>query len=88
VVVEPTGRVAAGGGLLRLSGHTVYRVPSAKALDLRRLLSRLAKSNQIDPDRRRTVARLPLVDPRGLQPLELPGSPRASLHRLVRTASG
>jgi transposase len=60
----------------------VYRVPSAKAADLRRFLSRHAKSNAIDAE---TLARLPLVDPAGLQPLELPCGPRASLDRRVRT---
>jgi transposase len=57
-------------------------VPSAKAADLRRFLPRHAKSNQIDAE---TLARLPLVDPAGLQPLELPSGPRASLDRRVRT---
>src|SRR6266540_2290475 len=50
-------------------GHTVYRVSSARAHDLRRVLSRQAKSNGIDAD---TLARLPLVDPAGLHPLALP----------------
>jgi transposase len=83
VVVEPTGPawlpVAVFFGR---RGHTVYRVPSAKAADLRRFLSRHAKSNAIDAE---TLARLPLVDPRGMQPLELPSGTRASLDRRVRT---
>jgi transposase len=62
-------------------GHTVYRVSSAKAHDLRRVLSRHAKSNGIDAD---TLARLPLVDPTGLHPLQLPDAPRAALDRRVR----
>jgi hypothetical protein len=41
-------------------GHTVFRVSSQKAADLRRFLSRHAKSNGIDAD---TLARLPLFDP-------------------------
>jgi transposase len=82
VVVEPTGpawlpiAVFFGAG-----GHTVYRVSSAKAADLRRFLSRHAKSNGIDAD---TLARLPLVDPAGLHALELPDAPRAALDRRVR----
>ena len=40
--------------------HTVFRVSSQKAADLRRFLSRHAKSNGIDAD---TLARLPLFDP-------------------------
>jgi transposase len=82
VVLEPTGpswlpiAVFFSG-----RGHTVYRVSSAKAHDLRRVLSRQAKSNGIDAD---TLARLPLVDPAGLHPLELPGAERAALDRRVR----
>jgi hypothetical protein len=62
-------------------GHIVYRVSSAKAHDLRRVLSRHAKSNGIDAD---TLARLPLVDPAGLHRLQLPDGPRAALDRRVR----
>jgi transposase len=82
VVVEPTGPswlpIAVFFGA---RGHTVYRVSSAKAHDLRRVLSRHAKSNGIDAD---TLARLPLVDPAGLHPLVLPDAPRAALDRRVR----
>src|SRR5450755_3105342 len=62
-------------------GHAVFRVSSAKAADLRRFLRRHAKSNGIDAE---TLARLPLADPRGLQPLELPGADAAALDRRVR----
>jgi transposase len=55
-------------------GHRVFRVSSQKAADLRRFLSRHAKSNGIDAD---TLARLPLFDPAGLRPLQLPGAERA-----------
>ena len=54
---------------------------SAKAADLRRFLRRHAKSNGIDAE---TLARMPLADPRGLQPLELPGPDAAALDRRVR----
>src|SRR6266508_6345142 len=84
IVVEPTGPawlpVAVFFGR---RGHPVYRVPSAKAADLRRFLSRHAKSNSIDAA---TLARLALVDPGGLRPVELPGADRASLDRRVRAA--
>jgi transposase len=82
VVIEPTGpawlpvAVFFGG-----RGHTVYRVSSQKAADLRRFLHRHAKSNSIDAD---TLARLPLVDPAGLHPVELPSAARAGLDRRVR----
>jgi transposase len=82
VVVEPTGPawlpIAVFFGA---RGHIVYRVSSAKAHDLRRFLHRHAKANGIDAD---TLARLPLVDPAGLRPLELPGAERAALDRRVR----
>ncbi len=82
VVLEPTGPSWLPIAVFFASrGHTVYRVSSAKAHDLRRVLSRQAKSNGIDAD---ALARLPLVDPAGLHPLELPGAARAALDRRVR----
>jgi transposase len=82
VVVEPTGPAWLPIAVFFCRrGHTVYRVSSAKAADLRRFLHRHAKANGIDAD---TLARLPLVDPAGLRPLELPGAERAALDRRVR----
>ncbi len=86
VVIEPTGPawlpVAAW---FSARGHTVYRVSSAKAADLRRFFSRHAKSNSIDAH---TLARLPLVDPDGLTPVALPDTAaRAQLDRHVRAAA-
>jgi hypothetical protein len=82
VVMEPTGPAWLPIAVLFTSrGHTVDRVSSAKAHDLRRVLSRHAKSNGIDAD---TLARLPLVDPAGLHRLQLPDGPRAALDRRVR----
>jgi len=82
VVIEPTGPAWLPIAVFFCSrGHTVYRVSSAKAHDLRRFLHRHAKSNGIDAD---TLARLPLVDPAGLHPLELPDAERAALDRRVR----
>jgi transposase len=82
VVIEPTGPawlpIAA---FFTRRGHRVFRVSSQKAADLRRFLSRHAKSNGIDAD---TLARLPLFDPAGLRPLQLPGAQRAALDRRVR----
>jgi transposase len=70
VVLEPTGPSWLPIAVFCYArGPTVYRVSSAKAHDLRRVLSRHAKSNGIDAD---TLARLPLVDPAGLHPLQLP----------------
>ena len=84
VVIEPTGPAWLPIAVFFCSrGHTVHRVSSAKAADLRRFLSRHAKSNGIDAD---TLARLPLVNPEGLRPLELPGPEQAALDRRVRAA--
>lgn len=84
-MIEPTGPawlpVAVFFGR---RGHAVYGVPSAKAADLRPFLSRRPKSNAIDAA---TLARLVLVDPQVLRPLELPGADWASLERRVRAAT-
>ena len=82
VVMEPTGPAWLPIAVFFTArGHLVFRVSSAKAADLRRFLKRHAKSNGIDAD---TLARLPLVDPAGLYPLELPGAEAAALDRRVR----
>ena len=82
VVVEPTGPAWLPIAVFfDIRGHQVYRVSSAKAADLRRFLSRHTKTNGIDAD---TLARLPLFDPAGLQPLALPSAERAALDRRVR----
>jgi transposase len=85
VVVEPTGPawlpVAVFFGR---RGHTVLRVTSAKAADLRRFLARHAKSNRIDAE---TLARPPLVAPTGLVPVEFGSAARVSLDRRVRAVA-
>lgn len=82
VVIEPTGPAWLPIAVFFTArGHRVFRVSSAKAADLRRFLSRHAKSNGIDAD---TLARLPLIDPAGLRPLELPDAAAAALDRRVR----
>jgi transposase len=82
VVVEPTGPAWMPVAVFFADrGHVVHRVSSAKAADLRRFLSRHTKTNGIDAD---TLARLPLFDPAGLQPLELASVERAALDRRVR----
>jgi hypothetical protein len=82
VVIEPTGPAWLPIAVFFAArGHTMYRVSSAKAHDLRRFLRRHAKANGIDAD---TLARLPLVDPAGLHPLQLPEGARAALDRRVR----
>jgi transposase len=82
VVIEPTGPAWLPVAVFfSAHGHKVFRVSSQKAADLRRFLSRHAKSNSIDAD---TLARLPLFDPAGLRPLVLPGADQAALDRRVR----
>lgn len=82
VVMEPTGPAWLPIVVFFTDrGHVVHRVSSAKASDLRKFLSRHTKTNGIDAD---TLARLPLFDPDGLQPLQLPGAERAALDRRVR----
>ena len=57
VVVEPTGPAWLPVAVFFASrGHRVFRVSSAKSADLRRFLSKHAKSNSIDAE---TLARLP-----------------------------
>lgn len=84
VIIEPTGAawlpVAA---FFARRGHAVHRVSSAKAAALRRFLSQHAKANSIDAE---ALARLAIVDPDGLQRLQLPEGPAASLDRRVRAA--
>jgi transposase len=82
VVIEPTGPAWLPIAVFFADrGHLVFRVSSAKASDLRKFLSRHTKTNGIDAD---TLARLALIDPAGLRPLELPGVERAALDRRVR----
>ena len=82
VVIEPTGPAWMPIAVFfSRRGHRVFRVSSAKAADLRRFLSRHAKTNGIDAD---TLARLALIDPAGLRPLELAGTALAALDRRVR----
>ncbi|GEL21022.1 hypothetical protein [Pseudonocardia asaccharolytica] len=51
-MIEPTGPAGLPIAVLATArGHRVFRVASAKAADLRRFLSRHAKSNGIDADR-------------------------------------
>ena len=84
VVIEPTGPAWLPVAVFFTGrGHLVHRVSSAKASDLRKFLSRHAKSNGIDAD---TLARLPLLAPDGLRRLELPAPEAAALDRRVRAA--
>lgn len=86
VVIEPTGAAWLPVAVwFTRRGHTVFRVSTQKAHDLRRFLSRHAKSNSIDAH---TLARLPLIAPDGLQPVHLSDTTaKAALDRRVRAAA-
>lgn len=81
VVLEPTTNAwvpVAGHFLAR--GTTVVLVPPEQAADLRRYYSKHAKNDRLDS---RLLARLPLLHPEGLTPLEDVG-PGRPLKRAVR----
>jgi transposase len=85
VVMEPTGPAWLPIAVFFLSrGHQVFRVSSAKASALRKVLSKNAKSNGIDAD---ALARLAIIDRLGLHPLELRTADEAALDRRVRACS-
>ena len=82
VVMEPTGPAWLPIAVFFISrGHRVFRVPSAKAHDMRRYFSRHAKSNSIDAD---ALAKLAIIDPEGLRLLVLDDADGAALDRRVR----
>jgi transposase len=83
VVIEPTGVSWLPVAVFFVRrGHTVYRVSTAKAHDMRKLLSHNAKSNGIDA---MSLARLAIFDPEHLQALELASTAeQAALDRRVR----
>lgn len=84
VVMEPTGAAWWPVAVFFINrGHNVFRVSSVKAFDLRRFLSRHAKSNSIDAE---TLAKLAVIDRDNLVPLKLPTADQASLDRRVRAA--
>ncbi len=84
VVIEATGPAWLPIAVFFSSrGHRVYRVSSAESADLRRYLSRHAKTNGIDAD---TLARIPLFHPGGVAPLVMAGPEAAALDRRVRAA--
>jgi transposase len=85
VVFEPTGPAWQAVAVYFVRrGHLVYRVSSALASDVRRLLSRQAKSNRIDALTLATLPLLPQLDRRRLIPLDLGDRDQAALYRRVR----
>ncbi len=83
VVIEPTGPAWLPVAVFFVRrGHVVFRVSTQKASDLRRFLSRHAKSNGIDAE---ALAKVAIVDREHLLALELAGGDGAVLDRRVRT---
>lgn len=84
IVIEPTGVAWLPVAIFFCRrGHRVFRVSSAKAHDMRKLLKPNAKSNGIDA---MSLARIAILDPERLVPLELAGAEQAALDRRVRAA--
>ena len=84
VVIEPTGPAWLPIAVFFTArGHAVFRVSSREGGRPAPVPVPAREANGIDAD---TLARLPLVDPAGLQPLELPGAEAAALDRRVRAS--
>lgn len=66
---------------LQDKGVEVYRVNGQQVKDMRRVYQRHAKSDSIDV---RVLARLPLLHPNRLQPLDLPSGDHMALQRACR----
>jgi transposase len=86
VVIEPTGPAWLPVAVFfSARGHRVFRVSSQKAADLRRFLSRHAKSNSIDADRSsRSAGNWPplhTIDRSRRRPRTLPSSAQVMLRR-------
>jgi Transposase len=78
VVLEPTGPAWLPIAVFFITrGHLVYRVGSAESADLRRYLSKHAKTNGIDAD---TLARIPMFTPPGSDPWSCPASRQRRWH--------
>ena len=81
-VFEPTGLSWVPlSAFVSRSGHRLYMVKPQKASDLRKFLRKHTKSDQIDAA---SLARLPQIDPQGVNELNLPSPSQMTLRRLVR----
>jgi transposase len=89
VVMEPTGPAWLPVAVFfSRRQHTVYRVSSAKAADLRRFLSRHTKSNGIDADTLAPPSQAACRASRGRRPCACVESPRARTGRARTCPSG
>src|SRR4030042_523100 len=79
-IMEPTSTSWIGLSAYLISqGHEVYLITPQKSADLRRFYHRHSKSDRIDA---KVIAKLPIVDPEGLNPLQVSGPDTYSLYRL------
>lgn len=81
-VMEPTsGAWKPLSAFLLAKGYTVYLVKPQKVFDLRKFLRKHTKSDRIDAQ---ALAKLPIVDPDGIYPLQLPRPMLEALNRYCR----
>ncbi len=79
-IMEPTSTSWIGLSAYLISqGHEVDLIKPQKSADLRRFYHRHVKSDRIDA---KTIAKLPIVDPEGLNPLQMSDPDTYSLYRL------
>jgi transposase len=82
IVLEPTGLAWVPlAAYATDAGHEVCLVKPQKAKQLRKFLRQHTKSDSVDSE---TLARLPQVDPNGVQPLVMPTAQQMTLRRLIR----
>ena len=81
-VLEPTSTVWLPiSAYLNAAGHNVYMVKTQKSSDFRKFFSKYAKSDGIDSG---VLARIPQIDPKGVNVLEVPTAQETTLKRLVK----
>lgn len=81
-VMEPTSGVWKPlSAFLLAHGYTVYLVKPQKVFDLRKFLRKHTKSDRIDAQ---ALAKLPIIDPDGIYPLQFPRPRLEALNRYCR----
>ena len=82
VVMEPTSNAwLIVSAFFKSRGFSVFVIKTQKSHDLRRFFRKHAKTDPIDA---RTLARMPFVDPDGLNELILPNHDYYSLQKLIK----
>lgn len=81
-VFEPTSTVWLPiSAYVSAAGHRVYMVKTQKSSDFRKFFSKHAKSDSIDAG---VLARIPQIDPKGVNELTVPTARETTLKRLVK----